>query len=223
MSELPLSTGFRTELPFFRDPGQLPCPLPTSEEIRAGTIVPTKRECYPGDYGHVAIVGEHFVVKYGRYIRENEGHTLLFLEKYPSVPAPRLYAMYRKDDILYLVMQLIPGIDLLKLWDEPSKNEKVSICEQLRRIFSQLRAIPAPSPSYFGSISGGPAEHRFFKWMDEDPRMNGPFKTFEDFHLGMAYHSQKQEGLNDRHPWVSKWFARHLPQALKGHPCTFSH
>ncbi|KAL4791458.1 hypothetical protein BDV19DRAFT_381556 [Aspergillus venezuelensis] len=184
MPELPLSTGFRTELPFFRDPGQLPCPLPTSEEIRAGTI---------------------------RYIRENEGQTLLFLEKYPSVPAPRLYAMYRKDDTLYL------------LWDELSKNEKMFICEQLRRIFSQLRAIPAASPSYFGSICGGPVEHPFFKWMDEDPRINGPFKTLEGFHLGMACHLRRQEELNDRHPWVSEWFARPLPQALKDHPCTFSH
>ncbi|KAJ0424401.1 hypothetical protein BJY00DRAFT_276596, partial [Aspergillus carlsbadensis] len=62
------------------------------------------------------------------------------------------------------------------------------------------------------SISGGPVEHRFFKWMDEDPRINGPFKTLEDFHLDMAYHSQKQEELNNRHPWVSEWFARHLPR-----------
>ncbi|KOS44792.1 hypothetical protein ACN38_g4260 [Penicillium nordicum] len=93
--------------------------------------------------------------------------------------------MYRKNDILYLVMQLIPGIDLPKLWGELSKNEKVSICEQLRRIFSQLRAIPAPSPSYFGSISGGPVEHRFFQ-------MDGRRSTYESAFQDII-------GLSSRH------------------------
>ncbi|KJK64322.1 Phosphotransferase enzyme family protein [Aspergillus parasiticus SU-1] len=105
--------------------------------------------------------------------------------------------MYREDDILYRVMQLIPGADLSKLWDELSCNEKASICDQPREIFTQIRTIP--SPGYFGSVTGGPVQHRFFEWMDEDPRINGPFETSENFHLGMALHSQKQEERND-HP-----------------------
>jgi hypothetical protein len=68
-----------------------------------------------------------FVVKYGRYIRENEGYVLLLEEKYPLIPAPWLYAMHRKDDIIYLVIQLILGTDLLKLWDGLPCNQKVSM------------------------------------------------------------------------------------------------
>ncbi|PIG69144.1 hypothetical protein AARAC_009612 [Aspergillus arachidicola] len=181
----------------------------------------TKRERISADYGLVIIVGNHFVVKYGQYILENEGHVLLFLEKYPSIPAPRLYAMYREDDILYRVMQLIPGADLSKLWDELLFNEKASICDQRREIFTQIRTIP--SPGYFGSVTGGSVQHQFFGWMDEDPRINGPFETLENFHLGMALHSQKQEERSGKHPWSSEWFARHLPQALKDHPSTFTH
>ncbi|WEW55666.1 hypothetical protein PRK78_001099 [Emydomyces testavorans] len=221
MSTSTPSTPFTVKLPYFRDPDQLPCPLPTSEEIEAGTIIPTQRERILGDYGHVAIVKDHFVVKYGRYIRDNEGYALLFLEQYPLIPAPRLYAMYREDGILYLVMQLLPGSDLLVLWDELSSNEKESICGQLKEIFDQIRAIP--SPGIFGSVTGGPVPHRFFGWRDKDPRIVGPFKTLEDFHLGMALHVQKQEEYNDRHPWAAEWFARHLPPALQDSPSTFSH
>ncbi|EIT80756.1 kinase-like domain-containing protein [Aspergillus flavus] len=210
-----------TKLPFFRDLNQLPCPLPTTEDIEAGTILPTKSERISGDHGHVAVVGDHFVVKYGQFILENEGHALLLLEKYPSIPVPRLYAMYRKDDILYLVMQLLPGADLSKLWGELSCNEKASICDQLKEAFAQIRTIP--SPGYFGSVTGGPVQHRFFGWVESDPRIMGPFETLEDFHLDMALVSQRQEKRNDRHPWGAEWFARHLPQALKDHLSTFTH
>lgn len=60
------------------------------------------------------------------------------------------------------------------------------------------------SPGYFGSVVGGPVQHRFFEWRDGDPRINGPFKSLEDFRLGIALHSQKQEELNDRHLWNSE-------------------
>ena len=50
-----------------------------------------------------------FVVKYGPLMYENEGHALLVIEDYPDIPAPRLFAMYRADGILYLVMEFIQG------------------------------------------------------------------------------------------------------------------
>ncbi|KAE8409313.1 hypothetical protein BDV37DRAFT_278271 [Aspergillus pseudonomiae] len=118
-------------------------------------------------------------------------------------------------------MQLVPGTDLLQLWEKLSCNEKASVCDQLKEIFAQIRSIP--SRGYFGGVTGGPVQDRLFCWMDEDPRINGPFKTSEDFHLGLALLAQKQEERNDRHPWSSEWFARHLPQALKDHPSTFTH
>lgn len=209
------------QLPYFRNPDQLPCPLPTTKEIKAGRVVPTNREHFSTDHGHVAVVGDCFAVKYGRYIRENEGYALLLLEKYPSIPAPQLYAMYREDEVLYLVMQLIPGRNLLNLWDELSENEKVSICGQLREAFTHIRSIP--SPGIFGDVIGGPLPHTLFGWRGRDPRIAGPFKTLEDFHLGIALHSQKQQALNDRYPWSSEWFARHLPRVIRDHPSTFTH
>jgi aminoglycoside phosphotransferase (APT) family kinase protein len=208
----------KIQLPYFRNPDQLPCPLPTTKEIKAGRVIHTYREFY-ADHGHVVIVGDCFVVKYGPYTRENEGYALLLLEKYPSIPAPQLYAMYREDEVLYLVMQLIPGRDLLNLWHELSENEKVFICGQLKEAFTHIRSIP--SPGIFGDTIGGPLPHRLFDWSaNEDPRISGPFKTLEDFHLSLALHSQKHKIPNH---WSSEWFARHLPRVMKDHPSTFTH
>ena len=196
--------------------------MPTTKEIKEGRIIPTNREDYSGDHGHVATVRDYFLVKYGPYVRENEGYALLLLEKYPSIPAPKLYAMYRENEVLYLVMELMPGRNLKETWDELSEIKKVSICSQLREAFTHIRSIP--SPGFFGDVIGGPRPHSLFNhWRERDSRNNGPFKTTEELHLGIALHSRKQQELNDRHPWGSEWFARHLPRVLKDHPSTFTH
>jgi len=138
-------TLFTIDLPYFRDPQELPRPLPTSGESRAAEIIPTKRENYGSYFGRVSIIREYFIIKHGRYIKENEGTALLFLENYcPSVPAPRLYAMYRENGILYLVMQLLRGQNLRDIWDRLLDTEKSSICNQLRKTFTKVRSIPSP-------------------------------------------------------------------------------
>lgn len=219
MSEPMLPT---VQLPYFRNPNQLPRALPTTKDIKAGCVVPTNRENFiSGDRGHVVVVGDCFLVKYGPYIRENEGYALLFLEKYPFIPAPQLYAMYREDGILYLVMQFIPGRSLLSVWEELSESQKIYICDQLRGIFTQLRSIP--SPGIFGDCIGGPLPHLLFRWLDGGERICGPFKTLKDLHMGLAIHAEKQQLRNNRHPWSSEWFMRHLPQVIQDHPSVFTH
>ena len=89
------------ELPYFKDSTYLPGPLPTTQEIEASNMVFL-------DHGHrkVVVVGKDFLVKYGPSVSQNEGEVLVFLEEnLPAVPAPRLYATYRKDNAVYLIMQ----------------------------------------------------------------------------------------------------------------------
>jgi hypothetical protein len=100
------------KLPHLRPPDQLPRHLPSTDEILAGKPIPTNR----GEDGRVVIVGDYSVVKYGIQIRENEGFALLLLENYPSIPSPQLYAIWRHGDVLYLVMELIPGRNLRASW-----------------------------------------------------------------------------------------------------------
>ncbi|KAI1823571.1 hypothetical protein F4861DRAFT_509904 [Xylaria intraflava] len=41
---------------------------------------------------------------------------------------------------------------------------------QLRSIWDHIQ--PLPSPLIFGSVNGGPLRHRFFLWLELDPRIN---------------------------------------------------
>lgn len=82
-----------SSLPFYREPAQLPGPFPSRDEIEAAThALPTIRSV---DYGgRLVVIRGIYVVKYGPFASENEGHALLFIERNLSIPAPRLYAMY---------------------------------------------------------------------------------------------------------------------------------
>ena len=209
------------KLPYLRPPDQLPRHLPSTDEILGGKRIPINRETMSSESGRVVIVGDCFVVKYGVNIRENEGYALLLLENYPSIPSPQLYAMWRDGDVLYLVMELIPGQDLRTLWGTLSENEKLCICSQLRQAVTRLRSIP--SPGGFGSVIGGPLPHLFFGTYTGDPRIMGPFRTSNDLHAGLALHTQNQQARNTWHGWHADWLARHLPETLKDQPSTFTH
>ncbi|KAI6086027.1 kinase-like domain-containing protein [Hypoxylon rubiginosum] len=208
-----------TILPYFRSVEELPAPLPTSAAIEAGTkFLPS---IYTPSQRLTVIVGDHFVVKYGTRMSENEGHALLYLEKYQSIPVPRLYAMYRDNGKLYLIMEFKPGRQLRELWPSLSSDDILDISRQLRKIWDQLRSIP--SPSIFGNVTGGPLQHRYFQWIDPDPRITGPFDKEEDVNNALVLRTKKNwEGVGQR-GWLPDFFARHLPKVLTGHSNVFTH
>jgi hypothetical protein len=68
----------------------------------------------------VVAVEPHFIVKYGRGVKEIEGQVLLFLERHLKAchGLPKLYAMYRiaSTGDVCLIMQRMPGVTLDQLW-----------------------------------------------------------------------------------------------------------
>lgn len=206
-------------LPWFRSEDDLPSPLPTIAEIEAST-----RE-FPSIFDPSArrtvLVADLFVAKYGPAVFENEGHALLLLEPVREVPIPRLYAMYREADELYIVMEFISGHPLSDIWPSLSEEEKSPIVDQLRRVYDSLRALP--SPGIFGGVCGGPLPHRYFFSMDKDPRITGPFSGEEDFCRALVLRSRKNWELLERRGWMTDFFARQLPTVLRGHGSVFTH
>ncbi|KAK4097124.1 kinase-like protein [Parathielavia hyrcaniae] len=221
----PVTPPTAPTLPFFCDPSELPAPLPTLDEIVAAD------QTFPGNVDHtlayqqVARVKDKFVVKYGvsPFASENEGHALLLLAKYPSVsiPVPRLYAMYREGDRLFLIMEYKEGTQLSTAWDSLSEHDKLDIVGQLRDIFTQVRQIP--SPGIFSNVTGGPLRHRFYLSVDPTPELNGPFQHERDFSMAMARRSRENWESNGYKPWTAEFLERHLPTALAGHPSVFTH
>jgi hypothetical protein len=124
-------------LPYFRGSGSLPSPLPTKEDIETSTIILR----HDPDYHRVVVVGEHYLVKYGRGVERREGDALRFIEHNLKIPAPRLYAMYREQSSgrLYIIMEFLPGETLEKKWPALLEHEKTLITSKLRRIFNKMR------------------------------------------------------------------------------------
>lgn len=204
---------------YLRSQHELPGLLPTTAEIEAATTE------FPGifdsDYRRTVLVNGKFVVKYGTFVYENEGHALLLVEKHRSISAPRLYAMYRKDKTLYLVMEFMPGRQLSDLWPSLPEGEKLSVADQLRSIFDCARAIP--SPGTFAGVRGGSLRHRYFFSLEKDPSVTGPFEKEEDLSRALALRSQRNWEMCGQRGWMSEFFARHLPSALSGHTSVFTH
>ncbi|KAJ6018475.1 Phosphotransferase enzyme family protein [Penicillium canescens] len=205
-------------LPYYRDAGQLPGPLPDQNEIERATQTLPKRSDYGG---RLVVIREKYVVKYGPLVTENEGYTLLFVEKRLNIAAPRLYAMYRDRDILYIVMEYIPSISLGMAWPSLTEANKYSIVGQLRCIFDQMRALP--SPGFYGSVNRGPVPHRYFFSSEKDPAVTGPFQTEEEFGKAIALRSKTMWSESNGHSFLSDYLARHLPLALRNHPPVFTH
>lgn len=208
------------ELPYFADASSLPAPLPTEDDLESAEPLPS---IYPPEYRSNVSVGGVFVVKYGSGVKENEGRALLALERFPSIPSPKLYAMYRRGDKLYIVMGFERGAQLSEAWDTMSEPAKADVAAQLRAIMTDLRGIP--SPGVFGSVARGPVPHRFFWSPVAYPEVNGPFDNERDFSMAMAKRSQcawEDDGGGAR-SWTSSWLARNLPSTLRGHPSVFTH
>lgn len=214
-----MSLGAIPALPWFRDEHELPRRLPTIDEIEAASI---EFPCiFDPSSRRVIQIDEVFVVKYGPAVFENEGHALLAIEKTQSIPAPRLYAMYRQDEKLYIIMEYIPGHRLSDIWPLLSETGKLSIANHLREIFDKLRALP--SPGTFGGVLGGPLPHRYFFSYEKDPHITGPFNTEDDVYRALVFKLKKNWDMCARRAYVAELFDRHRQDMLSGHNSVFTH
>ncbi|CAP98799.1 Pc22g15110 [Penicillium rubens Wisconsin 54-1255] len=184
-------------------------PLPSNDEIRACTNILLDRV-----YKVVAI-NDEIVVKFGGGVKEYEGQVLLFLERHlPTIPAPRLYAMYKDPETFetFLVMQRIPGEPLDAIWPSLTEDEKDDITDKLRQIFDNLRQVPCPKPDFYGGLDGGCLHHYMFHNQRGGlPRSLGPYIGEANFVAGIVGN------------YRVRYYEEYLPSLLKGHRPTLTH
>jgi hypothetical protein len=82
-------------LPYYRDAGQLPGPLPDQNEIEQATQTLPKRSDHGG---RLVVIRDKYVVKHSPLVTKIEAFTLHFVENQLNIAAPRLYTMYRDQD-----------------------------------------------------------------------------------------------------------------------------
>lgn len=197
--------GSPLQLPYFRDPKELPAPLPSIDEIHTSPHV--LKETWAQI--KVVAVGKHFIVKYSAYNNQIEGENLLFIEQNLKIPAPRLYAMWREPDgKLYLVMEYLQGDTLESLWPSLATVEKDLILLKLRGIFNQLRALP--SHGFFGDVNKGHVPHHLLFSPGYEQKASGPFESERDFVLGLVSRSRRNAKSNKEHSYLADFFENQL-------------
>ncbi|KAI0104087.1 phosphotransferase family protein [Hypoxylon sp. NC0597] len=110
------------------DAKKLPAPLPTTAAIEAAMKT---------------LPSIHTPLRRAQYLFDNEGHALLYLEKYQSIP-------------LYLIMGLKSGRQLRELWLDLSDNEILDVSEHSRKVWDQIRSIPSSGIFELDSRITGP-------------------------------------------------------------------
>ncbi len=200
-------------IPYFSPAESLPAPLPSTEEIEAQAELRPKH--FPCQY--VVRAGEHFCVKYGWLVRPIEGHNMLYVRIKTGISVPRVYAIYQQEDAkgrqcTYIVMEYIDGQTLGECWSTLDLKVKEAIASQLHDFLGQLRRLPPPDG--FGSLDNGPLYDGLFLTEEEQPKINGPFKTEDDIAEALVL---KLEHEDDNFPAERASFYRHvLPRVLQG-------
>lgn len=209
------------QLPYLKPPDLLPAPLPSESRFFESTAV------FRDDtsYHRVVAVEPHFIVKYGRGVKEIEGQVLLFLEHHLEAgnAVPKLYAMYRiaSTGHVCLIMQRMPGVSLDQLWPTLKDCEKSNICAKLNGIIKSIRSIPAP-PLY-GSIDQGRFHHYLFYSPDVDKEICGPFDSEEQFNAALVKRLRSAWAQMKRHSFKADFYERNLGRALVGHKPILTH
>jgi serine/threonine protein kinase len=212
-----MDRNYPIPLPFTAD--DLPAPLPTTEDIHNTPFL-----LKPEFTGRLVVrVGLHFVVKYGSNVFLAEGENMLFAKRSSTIPIPKLYALYTRDEgksiVNYIVMEYIDGSSLTSKWPTLDATSKLDIARQLRNYFTELRQIP--SPGYFGLPGKQPFQDTvFYSGNDEQIKeFSGPFDTEQ----------QLLEAIVDiyrvTNPRVQKaeYYARILPLVFRGDKSVFTH
>jgi len=135
---------------YFRDHGANRT-LPSPAEVLARSLINQR----PSNPPPVKFEELNLIVKFGPTISTSEALCLWAIRKflYGQVPVPEVYGWDSDGRHVFIYMQLIHGVTLFEQYDSLSSDDKRAICQDLRRIMSQLRAIrQSPSNQVIGTF-----------------------------------------------------------------------
>ncbi|KAF2111177.1 kinase-like domain-containing protein [Lophiotrema nucula] len=138
----PDSTWFRSQASFYS--------FPSPAEVRALNPLDRSGVARYEDVG--------LVVKYGPSVSIAEAICLWVVRKVlqNQVPVPEVYGWKRDGRDVFIYMQLVPGPTLLESWPSLSYEDRLSVCNDLRQMITQLRTIGTDqTPLLIGSVTGG--------------------------------------------------------------------
>src|SRR5436190_21043428 len=73
-----------------------------------------------------------------------------------SIPIPEVFGLhYNEDDECFIFMSYVEGCTLESSWPSLGLDDRKTIESQLTGYFNQLRSLPCPNPTTFGSLASG--------------------------------------------------------------------
>ena len=102
----------------------------------------------------VVKIDENLVVKCGPLTLQNleEAANMQIIRQLTSIPVPEIVRVHAQGQKAYIFMSYIPGSTLQDVWPSLSTEARQNIANQLKTYMDDLRAVPPPSPCYFGSL-----------------------------------------------------------------------
>jgi len=122
------------------------------------------------------------IVKTGDCIRLTEAATMRFVRENTAIPVPEVYNAYKDDKTghVRIVMEFVEGDCLEHVWDKLNPSQKLSIIEQLRSIFLELRKLKG---TFIGGIDGTACEDNLFT---DNLGGYGPYDSENHFNDGIV-------------------------------------
>lgn len=161
-------------------------------------------------------VQQSFVIKFGIHVHPIEAQNMLFVAKSTTVPVPRVYAIYQRQEkqktITYIVLQYVLGSTLLTQWDTLDSSRKTAISKILRTYFDQIRRLQ--HPGYFGSIAGGPPQDDLFSATQGADEVKTSFTSEDDLIAGIIRIYSLETGERMAHK--TRYYQHVLPTVLRG-------
>ncbi|EEQ31211.1 hypothetical protein McanMca71_006784 [Microsporum canis] len=116
------------------------------------------------------------IIKFACYPAELEA--MQFVQKYTTIPAPRVTKVYMCGKKQHLVMDAVDGQTLDSAWPDLTEEQRLNIVQEFTAFIQQLRGLIPPKEGTIGSTSLGPGyDHRL------GDRHFGPFNNIADFHF----------------------------------------
>ncbi|KMU82302.1 hypothetical protein CIHG_00086 [Coccidioides immitis H538.4] len=117
-------------------------------------------------------------LKLGQRASKNEANALLLVEKYTSIPAPRLIAFAQDGrNNGYLLMTRVPGVPMDSVFYRMTYEERSQVAKDLGKYISQYRCIRNTNKYLICDTLGGPTmDHR-----TKTRRPCGPYESKEEF------------------------------------------
>jgi aminoglycoside phosphotransferase len=151
----------------------------------------------------VLFLTPNICVKYGPFQHISEAATMQYIAANTNMPVPKVYCVFERKGVTYIVMSRIAGSPLGHRWEQRSAESKERILKQLKGYVSEMRSLRPADEGGVQAVDGGKLY---------DVRLSGGVYGFGPFRSVQDFHSFLRDGIGSspgQHPEVNELVDKH--------------